>query len=57
VSVGNYLLTRVVGNESVHDDLLPLSVLEKLKDSETKINAVIDDQVLEQLRLVGKEHE
>jgi hypothetical protein len=50
-------MSKTVGNESVDNNLLPLSILEELKDSETLINAIIDYQVLEQLRLASKEHE
>jgi hypothetical protein len=57
VSIRYALMSKTVGNESVDNNLLPLSILEELKDSETLINAIIDYQVLEQLRLASKEHE
>lgn len=57
MSIRYALMSKTVGNESVDNNLLPLSILEELKDSETLINAIIDYQVLEQLRLASKEHE
>ena len=56
MSIRYLLVTRTVRNESVNNNLLPLSVLEELEDGETLIYSVVHNQVLEQLRLVSEKH-
>jgi hypothetical protein len=56
MSIRYLLVTRTVRNESVNNNLLPLSVFEELEDGETLIYSVVHNQVLEQLRLVSEKH-
>lgn len=42
------LRLRVKWNTRVHNDVLPSAVLEEVEDSETILNAVIMNQILQQ---------
>ena len=47
----------VVGDARVDRNELPKPVLEELKDSKSKLNAIVDDQVFEKLRVQAHRRE
>jgi hypothetical protein len=51
VAVERSLGLRVVWDTSVDDDVLPLSVFEELEDSEAVLDTIMDDQVVQELRI------
>jgi hypothetical protein len=51
VAVQRLLSGRVVGDSSVNFNVLPLTVLEKLKDNETILETIFGNQVPEDFRV------
>jgi len=57
VAVEWTLLHRVIGNLGVYDNVLPLAVLEEAENGKAVLDAILDDQVVEQLGPCGKHTE
>ena len=51
MAIQNGLALAVIRNSSIHNNILPATVLEELEHGETVLDTIVDDQVVEELRV------
>jgi hypothetical protein len=47
MAIQNGLALAVIRNSSIHNNILPATVLEELEHGETVLDTIVDDQVVE----------